>query len=163
MRPTVLSLLLLLHAFCVRAQDPSVDKAEMAAIQRVKTLLASSLDHTLPNVTLEFFLAYESEGAPIKWEVSDCGERYRDRGRDSAMCVRAYMGLKDGRAVTVLVSIGTVKRGPVDVSTVRDVRITYQNGTIHRLSGLGDLPVELHRPLKDPKDLPPAVSARLSL
>ena len=137
-------------------------------IQRVKTLSISSLDRSLPKVRLEFFLKYEGEGAPIKWEVNDCGEQTRDtpvdHGRDSAMCVQAEIGLTDGRAATVLISVGTLKRGPVDVPSVYGARVTYPGGTIRRLDRLSDLPVELHRPLpKGPKDLPPPVSARLSL
>jgi hypothetical protein len=168
MRRTILSLLFLLLTFCARAQGPSADKTEIGAIQRVKTLPISSLDRSLPKVTLEFFLKYEGEGAPIKWEVNDCGEQTRDTGlddgRDSARCVQADIGLKDGRAATVLVSVGTFKRGPVDVPNVYSVRVTYPGGTIHRLRRLSDLPVELHRQLpKGPKDLPAPVSALLSL
>lgn len=119
------------------------------------------MDHSLPKVTLEFFLKYEGEGAPIKWDVNECGEQNRDavvdHGRDSAMCVKAALGLKGGRAVSVLVSVGTIKRGPVDVPTVYAVSVTYPGGTIHRLDHLSDLPVELHRPPpKGPKDLPPS-------
>ena len=162
MRLTILSVVSLLLTVCVWAQGPSADKTEMAAIQRVKTLLISSLDRSLPKVTLEFFLKYESEGAPIRWEVNDCGEQTRDtvvdQGRDSAMCVKADIGLKDGRGATVLVSVGTFKRGPVDVPAVYGVRVTYPGGTIHRLDRLSDLPVELHRPApKGPKDLPAPV------
>ncbi len=117
----------------------------------------------MPKVTLEFFLKYEGEGAPIKWEVNDCGETQypvADRERDSAMCVRADIGLKDGRAATVLISIGKLKKGVVDVPTVHGVSVTYPGGTMHRLDHLGDLPVELHRPLpKGPRDLPAGVSA----
>jgi hypothetical protein len=162
MRLTILSVLSLLLTFCVWAQGPSADKTEMAPIQRVRTLLISSLDRSLPKVTLEFFLKYEGEGAPIKWEVNDCGEQTRDtvvdHGRDSTMCVKADIGLKDGRAATVMVSVGTFKRGPVDVPTVYSVRVTYPGGTIHRLDRLSDLPVELHRPPpKGRKDLPAPV------
>ena len=168
MRQTILSLLFLLLTFCMQAQGPSADKTEMGAIQRAKTLPISSLDRDLPKVTLEFFLKYEGEGAPIKWAVNDCVEQTRgtvvDHGRDSAMCVQADIGLKDGRAATVLVSVGTFKKGLVDVPTVYGVKVTYPGGTIHRLDRLSDLPVELHRPLpKGPKDLPAPVSALLSL
>ena len=75
MRQTIFSLSFLLLTYCLWAQIPSVNKAERAAIHRVKTLPVSSLDRSLPTVTLEFFLKYEGEGAPIKWEVNDCGER----------------------------------------------------------------------------------------
>ena len=167
MQQTILTLLFLLLPFCARAQVPSADNTYMAAIQLVKTLPISSLDLSLPKVTLEFFLKYEGEGAPIKWEVNDCSEPTRntvvDHARESAMCVEADIALKDGRAATVVVSVGTFKKGPVDVPTVYGVRVTYPGGTIHRLDRLSDLPVELHRPLpKGPKDLPAPVRARLA-
>ena len=165
---TTFSLLFLLLTFGMWAQGTSADKTELGAIQRVKTLQVASLDRSLPKVTLEFFLKYEGEGAPITWEVNDCGEQTRNTGvdhrRDSAMCVQAEMGLKEGRAAIVLVSVGTFKRGPVDVPTIYGVTVTYPGGTTHRLLHLSDLPVELHRPPpKAPKDLPPPVSALSSL
>src|SRR5438105_548918 len=142
MRP-VLGLLFLLLTSCVRAQGPSADKAEMDVIQRVKTVPVSSLDRGLPKVTLEFFLKYEGAGAPIQWKVNDCGEHTRDamvdHGGDSAICVQADIGLKDGRAAIVLVSVGTIKRGPVDVPSVYGVRVAGAGGTIHRLDRLSDL------------------------
>jgi hypothetical protein len=73
------------------------------------------------------------------------------------MCIQADIDLKEGRAVTVLVSVGTLK----DVPAIYGVRVTDASGTIHRLDRLSDLPVELHRPLpKGPKDLPSPVTAQ---
>jgi hypothetical protein len=168
MRQTILRFLFLLVAFCVWAQRPSADKTESGVIERVKVLPISSLDDTLPKVTLEFFLKYEGEGAPIKWEVNDCGEPTRetkaDHAHGSAICVQADVGLKDGRAATVLVSVGALSKKPADVPTIYGVRVAYPEGTIHHLDRLSDLPVELHRPLpKGPKDLPAPVSALLNL
>jgi hypothetical protein len=54
MRQTMLSLFFLLLTFCVWTLGRS-DKKEVDAIKRVKALLVSSLDRTLPKVTLEFF------------------------------------------------------------------------------------------------------------
>lgn len=135
----------------------------MAVIQRVKKQLVSSLDRNLPKVTLEFFLTYEGKGAPIKWELNNCGQQMRDDGvdygSDSAICIQADMGLTDGRAATVLISVGMLKRGPVDVPMVYGVRVTDPDGTIHLLDHLSDLPVELHRPHpKGPRDLPVPVT-----
>jgi hypothetical protein len=162
----MLSVFFLLLTFCVWGLGPP-DKKEADAIKRVKALLVSSLDRTLPKVTLEFFLEYEGGGAPIKWEVNDCVEKSRDtvvdHGPDS-ICVEADVALKDGRAAAVFISVGTSERGPMDVPAVYDVRVTDAGGTTHRLDRLSDLPVELHRPLpKGPRDLPAPVSARLSL
>ena len=158
MRRTVLALSFLLLARFLWTQGSSPNATESSAIQRVKAVLVSTLDSNLPKVTLEFFLKYEGGGAPIKWQVKDCGEQtgnpVSDHGRDPTVCVEADMDVKD-RGVTVLVSVG--KR---DVPTVYGVRITDPNGPIHRLDRLGDLPVELHRPVpKGPKDLPPPVTA----
>jgi len=162
MRRTNLGLLILLATSCLQAQGPPADEHE-AAIQRVKTLLVSSLDRDLPKVSLEFFLMYEGEGAPIKWEVNDCGktlDQVGDHKQDSPVCVRADVALKDGRATTVLISTGTPKKGEAKVPSVHAVSVTYPGGTVHRLDHLGDLPVELHRPLpKGPKDMPSGVSA----
>jgi hypothetical protein len=162
MRRTSLGLLILLATSCVQAQGPPADERE-TAIQRVQTLLVSSLDRDLPKISLEFFLKYEGEGATIKWKVNDCGKTpdpVNDHKQDSSMCVRADIGLKDGRAATVLISIGSLKKGVADVPTVQGVSVSYPGGTMRRLDHLSDLPVELHRPLpKGPKDLPTGVSA----
>lgn len=70
----------LLLTFCGWAQAPSDTKPQAAAIQLVKKGMASSFDGSLPKVTLEFFLKSEGEGAPVKWEVNDCGEQARGSG-----------------------------------------------------------------------------------
>ena len=150
----------------VWAQGPPSGKAAADAIQRAKTVLISSLDDSLPRVTLEFFLQYEGQGATIHWEVNDCGkpnrDAMRDRARDRAMCVKAEVDLKDGRATIVVVSVGTLKTGSVGVPTLEEVKVTDAGRAIHRLNRLSELPVELHRPLpKGPKDLPPPMNARL--
>ena len=164
MRQTILSVTFLLLTFYLWAQGPSANEMEDGAIQRVKVLPVSSLDRNLPKVTLEFFLTYEGGGAPIKWQVNEChehpGDTVVDHKHDTAMCVVAEIKLKDERSATVLVSVGTFKRGPVDVPAVYSVRVTYPFGATHSLLRLSDLPAELQRPLpKGPKDLPPPVSA----
>ena len=71
------------------------------------------------------------------------------------MCVEADIDLKDDRAATVLISVGTRKTGLVGVPTVFGVTITDPDGMIRRVRRLSDLPMELHRWLpKWPKDLP---------
>ncbi len=167
MTQAVLRLSVLLLTFCVWAQSPSPYEIENRAIRRAKELSIASLERSLPKVTLEFFLTYEGGGAPIKWEVNHCGEQPRDAvvdcDRDSIMCVEADVALKDGRTATVLVSVGTFKKGPVDAPTVYGVKVTYPGGTIHRMPRLSDLPIELQRPLpKGPRDLPPPVSGLFS-
>ena len=185
----ILSLSVLLLTVYLWAQPPSANKKQKAAIQRAKNLIVSSFDRSLPNVSLEFFLKYEAGGAPIKWEVNDCGEQTgnpaTDRGHDSPMCVEADFDYKDcdcspqpsagmcagsrfrdpnctlaqTAAVTVLVSVGTFKRGQFGVPALFSVTIT-QSGTSRPVPHLGDLPMELHRSApRLPRDLPEPVGA----
>ena len=148
------------------AQRPYPDKAKVAVIRRVKTVDVSWLDRGLPKVTLEFFLKYEGEGAPIRWQVSNCdqlnGNRLIDRERDGSICVEADIDLKGDRSATVVVSVGTLKTGPVSVPTVFSVTVTDPTGMVHAVRRLSDLPMGLHRPLpKSPRDLPLPVGAAL--
>ena len=167
MRRLILSLWFVLFAACLWAQTWPGTKTEKAAIQRVKNVPVSSLDRSLPKVSLEFFLKNEGEGVPIRWEVNDCGEQTGspavDQERDFPMCVAADMELRDRRTVTVLVSVGTFKSGSVGVPTVFSVAIIDRSGLIRPVRHLGDLPAELHRPpLKQLKDLPVPVGAQSS-
>ena len=104
------------------AQHPYPNKAKVAVIRRVKTVDVSSLDRGLPKVTLEFFLKYEGEGAPIRWQVSNCdqlnGNQLVDRERDGSICVEADIDLKGDRAATVVVSVGTLKTAVFQPSSV---------------------------------------------
>lgn len=52
---------LLLTGSSLWAQPQSADKAQQAAIQRVKSTLVSSLDSGSPKVSLEFFLSMKRE------------------------------------------------------------------------------------------------------
>ena len=146
-------------AVCVAAaQGPSIGKTNQAAIQLAKSALVSSLDSSLPKVSLEFFLNYESGGAEIRWEVNDCGEQTgnpaTDGGSDSPMCVEADFA-KDQTSITVMVSVGTFKNVPSGAPSLFNVTVEGPNGKIHSLRRLGDLPKELHRPTRGmPRDLP---------
>ena len=87
------------------------------------------------------------------------GDTVVDHKHDTAVCVMAEMKLKDERAATVLISVGTLKRGLVDVPAIYGLRVTYPFGATHRFLRLTDLPAELHRRLPEgPKDVPPPAS-----
>lgn len=163
----VSSLISVLLSCSLWAQHTYPNKAEEAAIERVKSTQVSSLDGSLPKVTLEFFLRYEGEGAAIKWRMSNCGQlngnRFTDREQFTPICVEAEIDLRHDRSATVVVSVGTLKAGPVGVPTLFRVTVTDQSGTTHAVRRLSDLPMELHRPLpKWPRDLPLPVGAALS-
>lgn len=147
------------------AQHTYANDTEEATIKHVKSLEVSSLDGNLPKVTLEFFLKYEGEGAPIKWSMSNCdhlkGNPVADHERHAAICVEAEVDLKDNRSATVVVSLGKPGTRPATVPSVFSVTVTHQNGSTHEVPRLGDLPMELHRRLpRGPRDLPlPAAAA----
>ncbi len=165
MQRTTVSLCFLLLAVGLWGQSSS--DSQKVAIHRVKNLLVSSFDPLLPKVTLEFFLKSESEGAPIIWEFTDCGERTAnskvDITQDSLECVAADTEFqdhfKDLRRVTVIVSMGTFKRGAFGVPTLLSVTVTGHGG-VRSIRRLSDLRMELHRPpAKLPRDLPFPVGA----
>jgi hypothetical protein len=116
----------------------------------VKNLPVSKLDSSLPNLSLEYFLKYESEDAPIRWEVNDCGEQTGDRATnreyDVPMCVEADVDLKHS-ALTILIAVGTAKKGISGVPALFDASITYPTGVVRTIHRLGELLRELHRPL----------------
>lgn len=157
-----LILCVLLPSACLWAQRSSVNKTEKVAIQRAKSLRVSSLDRSLPNVSLEFFLKYEGRGAPIKWEVNNCGDEaggpVPDREQGAPMCVEADFEFKAQTAVSVVVS-ATVRSGPSAAPDLIRVTIT-ESGASRSVRHLSDLPAELHRPEpRLPRDLPVPVGA----
>jgi hypothetical protein len=164
----ILSFWVLLLTVCLWPQPSSTNRTEKAAIRRAKSLIVSSFDRSLPNVSLEFFLKNEGGGAPIKWEVNDCGEQNgnpaTDDRRDPPMCVEADFEAKNLTAVTVLVSVGTFKGGPSGVPALLRVTITDLSGISRPVRHLGDLPMELHRPApRLPRDLRDPVGALSSV
>lgn len=149
-------LVLLTFVCSVWAQDASTEKA--ATIERVKNLRVSSLDRGLPDVTVDFFLKYEGEGVPIEWRMTDCAQaKGSSQAAESkpATCVEAHFDSKDNRSVSVVISVRTSKSSLDGIARVVRVRATDQNGMTRTIDHLGDLPMELHRPLpKGPRDLP---------
>jgi hypothetical protein len=163
MRWIILSLWLAMLGVFLGARAPTPDKTEEAAIQRAKNVLVSSLDSGLPKVSLEFFLNYESGGAPIRWELHDCRERTgstsADRGSSSGLCVQADFE-RDQTAVTVLVSVGTSNKGLSGIPMLVGVTVDGPSGRSVPLRRLGDLPKELHRPVRGmPRDSPTPITA----
>jgi hypothetical protein len=163
MQRIILTFWFLLLTGCLWAQKPRANEPEQATIQRAKSTLVSSLDSSLPKVSLEFFLNYESGGGDIRWQVNDCGERTgnpaTDRGNDSSMCVEADFA-RDQTDVTVLVSVGTFQKGLSGAPALFTVTVQGPSGKVHSLRRLGELPKELHRPApKSPRDLPVPVTA----
>jgi hypothetical protein len=122
-------------------------------------VFVSSIDSSLPEVTLEHFLNYEAEGAPITWEVNDCGEQTgnpsADYNREFPMCVQAATDIKNIGALTIFVAVGTFRKGVFGAPALFSATIREPNGAVRSVRRLGDLPTELQRPLPSlPKHQP---------
>lgn len=153
MRRLIISLALIGFSLCALGQTRSSTKNEEAVIQHVKNLLASSFDTRLPRVSLEYFLAYETDGAPAKWIVTECEEHAAKR--NSPTCVQADFDLNNGSGLTILIRVeGSRSQNSTDSSVV-SLSVTGLTGNVRQIRSLGDLPMELHRmPSRTPKDLP---------
>src|SRR5271165_7107504 len=134
MRRMILSFLVL--SGCLWAQKQSANRMEEAAIRRAKNVLVSTLDRSLPKVSLEFFLNYEAGGAPINWEVTDCWEQTGnlpiDHRSDSDTCVEADFK-KDQIDVAILVSGGTFEKGLSGDPAFFSASVTGPSGRSHSL------------------------------
>jgi hypothetical protein len=138
------------------AQSRASTKTGNVAIQHVKKLLVSSFDSRLPKVSLEYFLRYETEGAPINWGANECDkESVKPTTPLSHNCVQADVDLTNGGSVTVIVSVAVFKDGSFGDAALVSMTVTDLSGLVRHLSALGNLPIELHRPpIRVPKDLP---------
>jgi hypothetical protein len=163
MRRTLIGIVFLTSTITLWAQTPSANN-EQREVERIKSFPVSSIDSTLPEVSLEYFLNYEADGAPINWEVNDCGEQSgnpSDEKREIPACVQAEVFLKNHRTLTVLVVYGTSKK-KLDVPAVWSITIEDANGEVRVVRQLRDLPMELHRPMPEmPKDSPSTVGDSL--
>jgi hypothetical protein len=159
MRQALLSLgFLSLTVFSFAQPRPST-RTENDAVRHVKKLLVSSFDARLPNVSFEYFLEYETEGAPITWEAADCGkESAKPTIKPNPLtqtCIQADVDLTTGGAVTVIVSVAAFTDGRFGDAALVSMTVTELTGNVRHVSALGDLPMELHRPpSRVPKDLP---------
>ena len=75
MRPVTLSVCILLLEACLHPQPIPNRNAEYRAIHAAKNVTISTFDSNLPNISLEYFLKYESNGAPVDWAIVSCDER----------------------------------------------------------------------------------------
>ncbi len=163
MRRAILSLGFIALSVCALAQSPSSATREKNAVQHAKNLLASSFDSRLPRIPLEYFLDYETDGAPRTWTIAQCDEQSKHPDGEStsgaAVCVRAQYELKSGEYLTVLIKFEETQTGNVVGQQIVKLAVGQMTGHVRPLRNLGDLPMELHRrlesiPSKTPRDLP---------
>jgi hypothetical protein len=134
---------------CVLAQSHSSAKNDGRVIQHLKTSLVSLFDSRLPRVPLEYFLAYETDGAPVKWIIPGSDrqstDRNADRLRNSPTCVEADFDLNDGEAVTVLIRVEESQKEQLPSESLVSLMIIDLTEKVRRIRRFVDLPMELHR------------------
>jgi hypothetical protein len=148
----------LLLAGMTHGQTAGPTRVERKAIAHAKRTLVSEIEPGMPTFTLEYFLRSEAgPDAAINWEANDCGEQTGnpevDRNRDIPVCAQADVTLPDGRVLTVMIAVGSVKTGIRGKPALFSASIT--NGAVpgastKPIARLSRIPAELH-PLASPK------------
>lgn len=123
-----------------------MQQIEQQALDRAKQLSGFQLDPELPRMKLGDWVAgVVGPTAKISWEVNDCGEQTgspADRSRDMPMCVGVTAKISDSRRVSILIFVGTTKKGLVEKPEVYAVLIRH-NGRVSDVGKLHDLPSAL--------------------
>ena len=110
---------------------------------------------------LEYFLAYETDGAPVKWIIRGCDgqstEGNADALRNSSTCLEADFDLNDGEALTVLIHVEESQNEQLPSESLVSSTVIGLTRKVRRIRRFVDLPMELHRafPSRTPKDLLP--------
>lgn len=120
-------------------------KRDARAIAMVKKLQVSRLDRRLPAVSfLQWFGNTIGRSQKIEWEINDCGEQDGSgRQKDFPICVQALAETVDRIEVTVMVVVGTHKRGIVGKPAVWGIWAQPKNKKSKEMDELSDLVKEL--------------------
>jgi hypothetical protein len=85
---------------------------EQRAIDAAKQAEVNKLDAKLPRMRFDAWLKQQIGDARIEWESNDCGEQDGFTKRDDVpLCGEASATLPDGRALTVMIGVGTIQKG----------------------------------------------------
>lgn len=126
------------------AQKPNL---EQRAIDTAKHVSAKSLDPQLPDQPFEnWFQAVVGAGANVTWESNDCGEQTGDpktTPKDPPVCAQASALLDSGENVTVMIAVGSVKRGIAGNPSVFYAGVSTGEGVSKEVRALHELPAAM--------------------
>jgi len=128
---------------CAAAQS-----TDQLAIERARTTIVYTFDKGLPKVSLEDFLKQSTNNALLTWEVNDCGEQSgdpEDGQPDIPICAQVTLKATNGRAATVMVAVGTARKGVSGKPELFDVFITDLDDSTYAIQ-LRNLPAEFNPP-----------------
>jgi hypothetical protein len=116
---------------------PHGNRTALAAIDRAKKTIVSSFDPALPNLTLESFLDYETEHAPIDWIAADCGKASAQT--ENGVCVQASATVDPERRVSVHIRVSSDPSAAPKLISVE----VLEGGLVHSIK-LIELPAATH-------------------
>lgn len=139
--------LLLLVTPAAWAQGVQQRTLERRAIEAAKHVSAKSLDSVLPSQSFEKWLqSLIGPETRVAWESNDCGEQTGDPATtpsDPPVCAQASATLPDGRTVTVMIAVGTYKKGIRGKPQVFFIGLERKDGGSVPVHTLHELPVAL--------------------
>ena len=102
-------LFMLFGVMCSAQTSRELDQRVIAASKQV---YVDKLDVQLPHTRFDAWLQKQIGSARIEWESNDCGEQdgFTQRA-DIPLCGQATATLSDGRKLTVMIGVGTLRKG----------------------------------------------------
>jgi len=117
-------------------------RRDAAAIGKIKRISVAKLDPKLrPKPLLRWLQGIVGRSRQITWEVNDCGEQDGSgRQRDFPICVAADTKLADGTEVSILVVVGSYRRGIVGKPQIWWIYLKNKEGALTDVDRLSQLP-----------------------
>ena len=133
------ALFILFGVLCFAQTNRGIEQRVIAAAKQV---FVDKLDVQLPHLRFEAWLQKQIGTAPIAWESNDCGEQdgFTQRA-DIPLCGQASATLPDGRKLTVMIGVGTLRKGVQGTPGVLFLAVGDKTST-----HLSDLPKFLRAP-----------------
>jgi hypothetical protein len=129
-----------------RSAKPPAATLEQRVIAETKKLSAKSLDPDLSDVAFaDWFQSVVGKATKVEWESNDCGEQTGDpktTPADFPVCGQASAKLSGARTVTVMIAVGSYKKGITGEPAVFFVGLDHEN-TFEPVDKLHDLPAAL--------------------
>jgi len=96
----------------VLSSAQGVRDLDRRVIAAAKEAYVDKLDVQLPHMRFDAWLQKQIGKAQIAWESNDCGEQDGFTARaDIPLCGQASATLPDGRKLTVMIGVGTMRKG----------------------------------------------------
>jgi hypothetical protein len=131
-----------------RKAAPAKPTLEQRVVATAKQVSAKALDPELPEQPFaDWFQSVVGKDTKVEWESNDCGEQTGDpktTPADPPICGQASAKLSGARTVTVMIAVGSYRKGVTGDPAVFFVGIDVEN-TFEPVDKLHQLPAALTR------------------